>query len=130
MNIRSTFVIVVSLSCAQAKLTATTTYDFGATNNISFASSPNPYVKGAWTESFTGGAGTTEQIVCVVALANTGHICGNPGPGSSVNIGIPAAPGNTGILPVGTTNYVVVDGDPTWGAPIWTNMTGLAVGVI
>jgi hypothetical protein len=124
-NTRGRFALGLLLTlCAQATVTASTSYTFGATNDISLASEPTAYTAGVWTEAaYPNTATTGEQIDCVVALADTGHICGNPGPGSSVNIGIPTAPGNTVILPTGTTNYMMVDGDPTYGAPVWTKLT-------
>ena len=119
---------------AQATLTASTTYTFGtiAGNNpgegISLASESTAYVAGSWTEAFFGTTGTTtQQITCVVAVANDANICGNPGPGTAADIGIPSAP-NSAVLPSGTTDYLMMDGDPDYGAPVWTEMTGLAVG--
>ncbi len=126
MNVRFNVVVLAAL-CAQTTLTATTSYNLGTPTNASLASSA--YVSGAWTEVYSGTSRTTtEQIDCAVALANISNVCGNPGPGSSAHISIPAAPGNTGILPGGTAKYLMVDGDPAWGAPVWTNMTGLTVG--
>jgi PEP-CTERM motif len=123
-------VVLLTLICAQATLTANPTYSFGPTIDTSFAT--NAYTAGVWTEVFTGGAGTTEQIVCMVGLtvADETNTCGNPGPGSSAHISITTAgqPGNSAILPSGTTNYLEADGDPAWGAPVWTNVTGLIVG--
>jgi hypothetical protein len=124
-NTRGRFALGLLLTlCAQATVTASTSYTFGLTSDISLASEPTAYTAGSWTEAaYPNTATTGEQIDCVVALAATGHICGNPGPGSSVNIGIPTAPLNTAILPTGTTNYMMVDGDPTYGAPVWTKLT-------
>jgi len=123
----------------QASLSATTLYSLGTLNNISFADESNgsasaPYVAGVWTEDFTGGTGTTQQIVCVVALTNLTDTCGNGsggnGPGNAVNISLPAnsAPTNTGILPGGVTNYIEIDGDNQYGAPVSTPLTGLSIG--
>jgi hypothetical protein len=122
--------VVLTLFCAHSTLSANTTYDFGGTTNVSFATTSYTVAGtlASWTEAYTGGAGTTEQIDCLVAVLNITDTCGSPGPGSSKHIGIPSAPSNSGILPAGTTNYVEVDGDPTWGAPAWTTMTGLTVG--
>lgn len=113
------------LGLCPSDLTANTTYSFGSAVNSSLDSNAPVYTAGVWTEVTNNG---TEQIDCMVALANIGHTCGSPGPGSSVNIGIPNAPGNTAILPTGTATYLEVDGDPTWGAPVWTDMTGLTIG--
>ena len=125
---RVTLVALAALVGGQATLTATTSYSFGTPPSpISLGS--EGYVAGVWTEDFTGGnPGTTQQIDCVVGLTITAQICGAPGPGTSVNINLPNAPGNQGILPTGTTNYLVVDGDNRYGAPVSTSMTGLIVG--
>jgi hypothetical protein len=127
MNFRFALVLL-SVFGGQATLTATTSYSFGSSSNLSFASETTPYTAGSWTEAFTGGANTSEQIDCVVGITNPTKICGSPGPGSSVNINIPSAPTNQGILPNGTTNYLIVDGDNTYGAPVYTDMTALVVG--
>src|ERR1700722_8289091 len=111
---------------AQATLTAGTLYDFGGTANTSLAAeTPTAYSLGAWTENYTGGSGTSEQIVCAVGFSTTLNTCGNPGPGSAQHISIPAFPGGT--TPPGT-NYLEDDGDPAYGAPISTDLTGLIVG--
>src|SRR5262249_1281133 len=129
MQIRFAFAVALLL-CAQATVTASTSYSFGTTNNVSLASESPAYTAGVWTEAFHGTtATTTQQIDCIVALTTTANTCGNPGPGTSQHIGLPAAPGNRGILPTGTTNYLEVDGDPTYGAPVWTTMQNLVVGV-
>jgi hypothetical protein len=132
MNLRVTLVVLLCAIGAQATLNASTSYSFGAPTNISFASETTPYSAGVWTENYTGGTGTTEQIVCVVGLtvADETNTCGNPGPGTSQHIGITTAgqPGNSSILPIGTTNYAEIDGDPAYGAPISTAMTGLTIG--
>ncbi len=129
MQIRFAFAVALLL-CAQATVTASTSYTFGSSTNASLASDSTPYVSGFWTEAFFGTtATTTQQIDCIVTLTNTTNTCGNPGPGSSAHIGLPAAPGNRGILPTGTTSYLEVDGDPTYGAPVWTAMQNLVVGV-
>jgi|GEM_PF-2073249 hypothetical protein len=120
---------LLALASASAVF-ATTSYSFGTNTQIAFASGSPAYTAGVWTENYTGGAGTTEQIVCVVGLlsADISNTCGNPGPGSSQHVSIPAQPGNSSILPGSVTNYVEVDGDPTWGAPISTTMSGLTIG--
>jgi hypothetical protein len=129
MNLRVTLVVLLCAIGAQATLTASTSYSFGTSTNISFASEPTAYTAGVWTENYTG---TTEQIVCVVGLtvANETNTCGNPGPGTSQHISITTGgqPGNSTILPTGTTQYAEIDGDPAYGAPISTNMTGLTIG--
>jgi hypothetical protein len=128
MNLRVIFVVLLCLICAQATLTASTSYSFG-TPPSPISLGKESYLAGVWTEDFTGGnPGTTQQIDCVVGLTIIAQICGAPGPGTSVNINIPIAPGNQGILPAGTTNYLVVDGDDRYGAPVSTPMTGLTVG--
>jgi hypothetical protein len=114
------------LACAQGSLFAIPTYNFGSSTQVSLASTG--YSAGVWNEIYyDGGSGTTQQIDCVVGLdpSDTSNSCGNPGPGSSKHINISTAgqPGNSGILPTGTTNYVEIDGDPRWGAPIWTTLT-------
>jgi hypothetical protein len=134
MNLRVTHVVLLALVCAQATLTASTSYSFGSTNQITFdsAGASPTYTRGVWTENFTGtNTTTTEQIVCVVGLtvANETDTCGSPGPGTAQSISITKGgqPGNSVILPSGTTNYAEVDGDPNYGAPISTQMTGLTI---
>jgi hypothetical protein len=129
MHLRSALV-VLTLFCLHSTLSANITYDFGSTTNVSLATTSYTVAGSvsSWTEAYTGGTGTTEQIDCLVAVLNITDTCGSPGPGSSKHIGIPSAPSGSGILPAGTANYLEVDGDPTWGAPVWTNMTGLTVG--
>jgi hypothetical protein len=122
MKTRLSFLLPLALFGALTA-SATTTYSFGTNNNVSLGS--QAYAAGVWAEVYSGGAGTTQQIDCVVALASTANVCGNPGPGSAQHISVPVAPGNTAILPTGTTNYFMADGDNTYGAPIWTNLTGL-----
>jgi hypothetical protein len=134
---RATFVVLAALLGGQATLTASTSYSFGAATNVTFDSggaSPT-YTAGVWTENFTGtNTTTTEQIVCVVGMTvpDETNTCGNPGPGNAAHIGITTGgqPGNSSILPTGTTQYAEIDGDPAYGAPISTDMTGLVVGAI
>lgn len=126
MNVRFATALLV-LCCAQATLTGTTTYSMGTNINTSFDT--NGYTEGVWTEN----DGTAnQQIVCVVGftVANETNTCGNPGPGTSQHISITTGgqPANTAILPAWVTNYAEIDGDPTYGAPISTEMTGLTVG--
>ena len=122
------------LFAPRVTLTASTSYSFGSTNQITFdsAGASPTYTRGVWTENFTGtNTTTTEQIVCVVGLtvANETDTCGSPGPGTAQHIGITTGgqPGNSAILPTGTTNYAEIDGDPDYGAPISTQMTGLTI---
>jgi hypothetical protein len=125
-------IALLGFVCVQANLSAGLSYSFGAAVQFSFASGTPAYTAGVWTEFFGGAFAASQQIDCVVGLtvANESNTCGNPGPGSSQHIGITTAhqPPNSAILPSGTTNYAEVDGDPQWGAPIYTNMTGLTVG--
>lgn len=133
MTLRPTHAVLMAFLCAQATSMASTSYSFGTTTQITFDSggaSPT-YTRGVWTENFTGtNTTTTEQIVCVVGLtvANETNTCGNPGPGTAQHISITTGGQPTGTLPVGTTNYAEVDGDPDYGAPISTQMTGLSIG--
>jgi hypothetical protein len=138
MNFRFALAVTLVLF-AQATLTASTTYGFGTIggNNpgegISLASESTPYQTAPtadppfWTEAYFGTlADTTQQITCVVAVTNTTFICGDTGPGTANTIDIPAAP-NSSSLPAGTSDYLMVDGDPDYGAPVWTEMTSLVV---
>jgi hypothetical protein len=129
MNIRSSLVLLLTLVCAQATLTATTTYSFGTGTQTSFAT--NSYTAGVWTENFSGTVGaTTQQIVCVVGftVADEQNTCGNPGPGNSAHISVDTTGGQPANAPGGISNYIEIDGDPQYGAPISTEMTGLIVG--
>lgn len=151
MKIRLALVIPLALFCAQATLSATNSYSFpfGTANVTSSSGTPansggntfdsgggDPtYTAGAWTEDYYGTNTTTgEQIVCVVGLglttAQEANTCGNPGPGTAQHIGITEGgePGNSSSLPAGTTNYLEIDGDPAYGAPVSTDLTGLTVG--
>jgi hypothetical protein len=99
---------------------STVSFGFGATNEVSYNETGT---EGSWTEI---GSLAGQQIDCVVAIGTTTHVCGDPGPGTAANIPI-TAPG-AGTLPGTITNYTTFDGDPQFGAPIYTNMTGLTVG--
>jgi hypothetical protein len=151
MHLRFTLAVVLSLF-AQAALTASTAYNFASptlSTNVGGATfdsgGANPtYTSGVWTENFTGtNTGTSEQIVCTVGIgltaAQQANTCGNPGPGSAAHIGVATnvnpvnnavvgQPLNSAALPAGTNFYAEDDGDPTYGAPISTQMTGLTVG--
>ena len=57
--------------CVQATVTASTSYSFGTTNNISLASEPTAYTAGSWTEAaYPNTTSTSQQIDCVAAVAN------------------------------------------------------------
>lgn len=121
--------MLLGLICAQATLTASTSFSFGSTNDISFDTGSTPYTQGVWTEKYFGTVGNTDQqIVCVVAVADITNVCGSPGggngPGSAQTISVPVAP--SGSIP--TSNYLLIDGDPQYGAPVWTQLSGLSVG--
>jgi hypothetical protein len=93
-----------------------------------------------WTEDVLGTTSTTtQQIVCVVGVSLTPtsgekNTCGTPGPtnggngaagpGSAAGIGI-TSEGEPAGTPTGITNYLEVDGDPTYGAPVSTTLSGL-----
>jgi hypothetical protein len=131
MKIRVTLVVLVSLLCAQATMKASTTYSFGSPTQVQVSFATNAYTAGVWTENYTGSlANTTEQIVCVVGLtvADEQNTCGNPGPGNSAHISVDTTGGQPGNAPGALTNYLEIDGDPTWGAPVSTEMTGLTPG--
>src|ERR1035438_6160608 len=127
MNYR--FILAGLLSvCAQATLTASSWYDFGTItgnnigNGMSLASEATAYQTNStvpWFEDNTGSGVTSEQIVCVIAFATTTNTCGHPGPGSAVSIPV-YAPG--GHYPPGV--YLMMDGDPEWGAPVSIDLTG------
>ncbi len=131
MNFRSTL-LPLALVCAQATLTANATYSLGANTNVSFDSNSPTYESGSWTEAFTGGAGTGEQIVCAVANASTSNVCGavggGTGPGNAGDISIPSAPANASIT--GASSYIMIDGDPAYGAPVYTDLTGATALVV
>lgn len=133
MNYRFILAGLFSL-CAQATLTASSLYNFGtitgnnAGNGISLDSEPTAYQTNStvpWYEDNSGSGVTSEQIDCVVAFATTANSCGSPGPGSSASIAV-YAPGGT--LPPGVSNYLMMDGDPEWGAPVSIDLTGLTAG--
>jgi hypothetical protein len=126
MKIRVTLVVLLALVCAQATLKASTSYLFGTTNEISFAAGSTAYTAGVWAEDFSGTIGTTtQQIDCVVDFTTTTHTCGSPVTGNAKNIPISGEPTGT---PGTAVNYVEVDGDPEFGAPISTTMSGLTIG--
>jgi len=126
MNLRSVSVLL-TLCWAQAAF-ADTSYSFGSVSVDPFDlyNGTATSEAGVWNENINT-AITSQSIVCVNALANISKVCGNPGPDDSVSISIPTAPANTAILPTGTTNYLIVDGDDRYGAPVSTEMT-LVVG--
>lgn len=116
---RNLICVLAVLALGALPACASTTYSFGSTNNVSF----NGGTEGSWTEANNLSG---QQIVCVVGIGTTTNTCGDPGPGTANSIPI-TAPG-TGTLPGGVTNYAMIDGDPQYGAPIYTDMTGLTVG--
>jgi hypothetical protein len=127
MNLRLAPAVLLTLCWGQAAF-ANTSYSFGTVNPFDMYNGTTTSPAGVWNETINA-AVTSQSIVCVNALANIATVCGSPGPDDSVSVSIPAAPGNTAILPTGTTNYLIVDGDDTYGAPVSTDMTGLTVGV-
>lgn len=144
MNFRSALVVSLALLGAQTTLTASTSYGFGTipttpnppNNGVGVSLGNENYLAGVWTETNVNGVTTTanngntdENIVCIVTLAGTTNVCGNPGPNGAASISIPAAPTNTAPLTgAGVTNYLLTDGDPQWGAPVWTQLNGLVSG--
>jgi hypothetical protein len=120
---------VVALGALPAA--ASTQYDFGTASTISLSDETTSYsadgINGTWTEAFSGGTGTTQQIDCVVPYAGTSDVCGTSGThlGSAGGVSLPSAPGGT--TPAGS-NYLMVDGSPQYGAPVWLDMTGLQSG--
>jgi PEP-CTERM motif-containing protein len=131
------FALVVSLAlCAQATLRASNTYDFGTIptgspeNGVGISLGLENYTAGSWTETningvttTAGNAGTNENIVCVVALLSATHVCGDPGPTTgAANIPITAPTGTPGGS---VTNYLLIDGDSQWGAPVSADLTSL-----
>jgi hypothetical protein len=137
MKLRSTFVALLTLLCAQATVRANTTYNlvFGNYVNESLQYAGNLDVSGDWTEIPGGSSGGTEQIACMVsnsgivagtASANNGTpTCGNPGPGAANNISIYTPPSNYalwgGASSGANSTYFEDDGDPDYGAPIYFN---------
>jgi hypothetical protein len=126
MNLRLAPAVLLTLCWGQAAF-ANTTYSFGSVDPFDMYNGTTTSEAGVWNETIAPGV-TSQSIVCINALANTGNVCGNPGPDDSVSINLPAAPGNTTILPTGTSNYLIVDGDDRYGAPVSTDMTDLVVG--
>jgi hypothetical protein len=126
MNLRLAPAALLTLSWAQWA-SANTSYSFGTTNPFDMYNGTSTSAAGVWNETINSTI-TSQSIVCINAIANTANVCGNPGPDDSVSISIPTAPANSAILPAGTTNYLIDDGDDRYGAPISTDMTGLTVG--
>jgi hypothetical protein len=125
MRYRSSFVAFVILFCAQAAVWANTTYNltFGAYSNESLQYTGNNYISGDWTEINGGTYGSGEQIVCMVANTTTTNTCGNPGPGSAQHIPIYTPPSNYALWGgTSTSTYLEVDGDPAYGAPVYTDL--------
>jgi hypothetical protein len=125
MHLRSTLVTVLTMFCAQAILSANTTYNlsFGAYSNESLQYTGNNYASGDWTEANGGTYGSGQQIVCMVANNTITNTCGNAGPGSAQHIPIYASPSNYAIWGgTATSTYLEVDGDPAYGAPIYTDL--------
>jgi hypothetical protein len=125
MQLRPTHVALITLFCAQATVSANTSYNltFGSYSNQSLQYTGNNYVSGDWTEMNGGTYGSGQQIVCMVSNATTTNTCGNPGPGSSQHIPIYTPPSNYAIWGgTSTSTYFEVDGDPAYGAPIYTDL--------
>jgi hypothetical protein len=122
MHPRSTLALMSALFCAQATLTANTSYDlnFGAYTNESLNYTGNDYVSGLWTEVTGGGNDSTQNIDCMVDMITTAHTCGNPGPSSAVDVPISGTP--AGAAATGASSYLEVDGDPMWGAAVYTDL--------
>jgi hypothetical protein len=132
MNFRFSFVVLLSSFCVPAAFATTTYFSFGTTQPFDLYNGTATSEAGVWNEII--GPGTTKQSIdCINAITNTANVCGNPGPDQSVSINLPSAPGNQGIVPANpvvgaTTNYLLIDGDDTYGAPVYTEMTGLVSG--
>lgn len=125
MHLRSTLVAVLTMLCTQATLSANTTYNlsFGTYSNESLQYTGNNYISGDWTEINGGTYGSGQQIVCMVANNTTTNTCGNAGPGSAQHIPIYTPPSNYAIWGgTSTSTYLEVDGDPAYGAPIYTDL--------
>jgi hypothetical protein len=123
------------LFSAQATLSASASYGFGTIpagspeDSVGISLGLEGYTAGSWTETNWNDVTTTanngntdENIDCVVALASATHVCGNSGPNGAADIPITAPTGTPGG---GVTNYLMIDGDPQWGAPVSVDMTGL-----
>lgn len=112
----------LALFGAQATLRASITYGFGTIpsgtpeDGVGISLGDESYVAGSWTEHYIND--TNQNIVCVVALASTTNVCGNPGPSGAVSIPITAPTGTTPLTTAGISNYLLTDGDPDWGAPV------------
>jgi len=125
MRYRSSFVALLLVLCAQATVRANTTYNltFGAYSNESLQYTGNNYISGYWTEANGGTYGSGEQIVCMVTNSTTTNTCGNPGPGTAQHIPIYTPPSNYAIWGgTSTSTYLEDDGDPAYGAPIYTDL--------
>ena len=123
MHPRWTLVFVLALLCAT--LSANTTYDlsFGSYSNEALQYTGNNNVSGDWTEIAGGTYGSGEQIVCMVADTTTTNTCGNAGPGSAQHIPIYTPPSNYATWGgTATSTYLEDDGDPAYGAPIYTDL--------
>jgi hypothetical protein len=134
MHLGSTLLAALTLLCAQATVSANTTFNltFGSYVNESLQFAGNNSVSGDWTEIPGGSNSTTEQIACMVSntitpgttSANNGtSTCGSPsGPGAAGHISIYASPTNYSIWGgTSTSTYFEDDGDPAYGAPIYMN---------
>ena len=112
------FAILLALAVPMT-LSASTSFSTGTNIDQSFGS--NSEVEG---DFHTTTNLSTENIVCVVGMSDTTHVCGNPGPSGAANVPLPSAPTSS---PSGT-NYILIDGDAQWGAPVWVTLTGLVEG--
>jgi len=119
-------IAVVAWICAQGTLSASTSYSFGNGTQTTFDA--GGYQQGVWTEDYTdnNGSGTNEQIVCVVGVGITTYTCGDTGLGTAQDIPIYTP----GTPPSGLSNYVEIDGDPAYGAPISTSLSGLSTNTL
>jgi hypothetical protein len=138
MKLRFTLVVALALFGAQATVTASTSYGFGtifggnAPDGVAVAYNPTAYETDStapfWTENYISTGPANQQIVCVVAIATqttTTNSCGGTGSGSGAATDIPVTPPGAGTLPGGVSEYLLMDGDPDYGAPVSVDMTGL-----
>ena len=133
MNFRFPFVVLLSALCVPAAFATTSYFSFGTSQPFDLYNGTTTSEAGVWNEIISPSS-TAQSIDCINAITNITKVCGAPGPDSSVSINLPGAPGNQGIVPPNpvagqTTNYLLVDGDDTYGAPVYTEMTGLTTGV-